>query len=129
MPLKEEGSGSGILATDSLFLHLLVCLVCLLRLQSSKGYTFTSDTDTEVIPKLCQYVYNSYSTKVPLSEVGGLWWVGGWTGGRLGGRAAGRAGGWTLGASCLSAIQQPAAVAASHCPAPHLPAAHAGITT
>lgn len=36
---------------------------------AGKGFVFVSDTDTEVIPKLCQYVYDGYSTKVPLSEL------------------------------------------------------------
>ena len=33
------------------------------------GHTFYSDTDTEVIPKLCQYVFESMSTKMPFSEL------------------------------------------------------------
>jgi glucosamine--fructose-6-phosphate aminotransferase (isomerizing) len=35
----------------------------------SHGFSFVSDTDTEVIPKLCQYVYNSSPPDTPLSEV------------------------------------------------------------
>lgn len=37
-------------------------------LQVSQGFTFVSDTDTEVIPKLCQYVHNSSPPDTPLSE-------------------------------------------------------------
>lgn len=34
-----------------------------------KGETFETDTDTEVIPKLCKYVYNSLSEPIHFSEV------------------------------------------------------------
>ena len=37
--------------------------------QIARGEVFTSDTDTEVIPKLCQYVYSSLGGRVPLPEV------------------------------------------------------------
>ena len=30
---------------------------------------FVSETDTEVIPKLCQYIYSSSQEKVPFHEV------------------------------------------------------------
>ncbi|KAL4452541.1 hypothetical protein ABPG75_008203 [Micractinium tetrahymenae] len=36
---------------------------------AGKGFHFVSDTDTEVIPKLCQFLYASSPTKVPLSEL------------------------------------------------------------
>ena len=44
----------------------LKCLGCL---QIKKGETFVSETDTEVIPKLCKWVYHSLSDRVPFSEV------------------------------------------------------------
>jgi len=36
---------------------------------TNRGYTFYSETDTEVIPKLCQYVMDSMSSKLPFSEL------------------------------------------------------------
>lgn len=36
--------------------------------QAGKGFHFVSDTDTEVIPKLCQFLYASSPAKIPLSE-------------------------------------------------------------
>ncbi|GMH45196.1 hypothetical protein BSKO_13153 [Bryopsis sp. KO-2023] len=33
------------------------------------GETFVSDTDTEVIPKLCNYVYSQLKTKVPFAKL------------------------------------------------------------
>ena len=53
--------------------------------QVSHGFSFVSDTDTEVIPKLCQYVYDSSPPDTPLSEASALrraskrlwrWWQG-----------------------------------------------------
>lgn len=38
-------------------------------LQISHGETFLSETDTEVIPKLCKYVYNNLTEHVTLSQV------------------------------------------------------------
>ena len=38
-------------------------------LQVKKGEVFVSDTDTEVIPKLCKWVYHSLEKRVPFSEV------------------------------------------------------------
>lgn len=32
-------------------------LVCALQLQMKEGETFESETDTEVIPKLCKFLY------------------------------------------------------------------------
>ena len=44
--------------------------------QVSHGFSFVSDTDTEVIPKLCQYVHNSSPPDTPLSEVSRAWsWI------------------------------------------------------
>ena len=37
--------------------------------QIKKGEVFVSETDTEVIPKLCQYIYSSSQEKVPFHEV------------------------------------------------------------
>ncbi|KAL4421718.1 hypothetical protein ABPG77_002334 [Micractinium sp. CCAP 211/92] len=36
---------------------------------AGKGFQFVSDTDTEVIPKLCQFLFASSPTKIPLSEL------------------------------------------------------------
>ncbi|MEW5310842.1 MAG: hypothetical protein WDW38_002603 [Sanguina aurantia] len=33
------------------------------------GHVFTSDTDTEVIPKLCKYVYSRLSVKIPFPKL------------------------------------------------------------
>lgn len=38
-------------------------------LQVKQGEKFQSATDTEVIPKLCRYVYKNLSDKVSFSEV------------------------------------------------------------
>ena len=38
-------------------------------MQIKKGEVFVSETDTEVIPKLCQYIYSSSQEKVPFHEV------------------------------------------------------------
>lgn len=35
----------------------------------NNGYSFYSDTDTEVIPKLCQYVFDTMVEKIPFSEL------------------------------------------------------------
>jgi glucosamine 6-phosphate synthetase-like amidotransferase/phosphosugar isomerase protein len=39
-------------------------------LQVQKGEVFVSQTDTEVIPKLCKWIYHSLPERVPFSEVG-----------------------------------------------------------
>lgn len=44
-------------------------LCAALLLQISHGETFLSETDTEVIPKLCKYVYNNLTERVSLSMV------------------------------------------------------------
>ena len=41
--------------------------------QIKKGEVFVSETDTEVIPKLCQYIYSSSQEKVPFHEVRREW--------------------------------------------------------
>ena len=41
-----------------------------LVLQVQKGEAFVSETDTEVIPKLCKWIYHSLPERVPFSEVG-----------------------------------------------------------
>jgi len=38
-------------------------------LQVKQGETFVSETDTEVIPKLCKWVYHSLPERVPFSAV------------------------------------------------------------
>ena len=38
-------------------------------MQIKKGEAFVSETDTEVIPKLCKYIYSSSHEKVPFHEV------------------------------------------------------------
>ena len=38
-------------------------------LQIKKGDAFVSETDTEVIPKLCKYIYSSSQEKVAFYEV------------------------------------------------------------
>lgn len=38
-------------------------------MQIKKGEAFVSETDTEVIPKLCNYIYSSSQEKVPFHEV------------------------------------------------------------
>ncbi len=38
-------------------------------LQISHGEEFLSETDTEVIPKLCKYVYRGLTERVSLSQV------------------------------------------------------------
>lgn len=63
-------------------------LVCS-ALQAGKGFQFVSDTDTEVIPKLCQYVHNSSPPGLPLSEVRGGGGMGERSGGGCGGAGAG----------------------------------------
>ena len=42
-------------------------------MQTKQGEIFTSETDTEVIPKLCRYVYHQLSEPVSFPEVGS--WV------------------------------------------------------
>lgn len=37
--------------------------------QVSKGETFLSETDTEVIPKLCRYLFHARSNRTSFSEV------------------------------------------------------------
>lgn len=37
--------------------------------QIKHGEVFVSETDTEVIPKLCNYIYNSTQEKLPFNEV------------------------------------------------------------
>lgn len=39
--------------------------------QIKHGQVFVSETDTEVIPKLCQFVYERLSEKVPFPKVSG----------------------------------------------------------
>ena len=38
--------------------------------QVKHGEVFVSETDTEVIPKLCKFVYERLSEKVPFPKVG-----------------------------------------------------------
>jgi glucosamine 6-phosphate synthetase-like amidotransferase/phosphosugar isomerase protein len=38
-------------------------------MQIKDGEVFKSDTDTEVIPKLCKYLYNKHDKKPPFNEV------------------------------------------------------------
>ena len=38
-------------------------------LQLKQGETFQSDTDTEVIPKLCKWIYHHLPSPMPFSEV------------------------------------------------------------
>lgn len=38
--------------------------------QAKQGETFMTDTDTEVIPKLCKWIYHHLSSPMPFSEVG-----------------------------------------------------------
>lgn len=40
-----------------------------LLLQVKHGETFITETDTEVIPKLCKFVYDRLSEKVPFPKV------------------------------------------------------------
>ena len=40
------------------------------ELQVQQGEVFVSETDTEVIPKLCKWVYHSMPQPVPFSKVG-----------------------------------------------------------
>lgn len=40
-----------------------------MRVQMKRGEVFMSDTDTEVIPKLCNYVYKSTPEKLSFYEV------------------------------------------------------------
>ena len=37
--------------------------------QIKHGETFVSETDTEVVPKLCKFVYNRLGEKVPFPKV------------------------------------------------------------
>ncbi len=39
-------------------------------MQVKQKMTFESETDTEVIPKLCMYVYNNLTEPLAFSEVG-----------------------------------------------------------
>jgi hypothetical protein len=45
------------------------CKPLAVRAQTNQGMTFSSDTDTEVIPKLCKYVYDHLQSPLPFSEV------------------------------------------------------------
>ncbi len=38
--------------------------------QVRNGETFISETDTEVVPKLCRYLYRSLGKKIPFPKVG-----------------------------------------------------------
>ena len=38
-------------------------------LQVKQGDVFESETDTEVIPKLCRYTYNQLHEPIPFNEV------------------------------------------------------------
>ena len=38
-------------------------------LQTRHGETFVSETDTEVIPKLCKFVYQRLPEKIPFPKV------------------------------------------------------------
>jgi len=40
-----------------------------MHVQIKRGEVFVSETDTEVIPKLCNYIYNSTQEKLPFNEV------------------------------------------------------------
>ena len=40
-----------------------------MHVQIKRGEVFISDTDTEVIPKLCNYVYKSTQEKLSFNEV------------------------------------------------------------
>lgn len=42
---------------------------CGVLMQVKRGESFESDTDTEVIPKLCNYVYSQLKTRVPFAKV------------------------------------------------------------
>lgn len=44
-------------------------LLALSCTQIKQGEVFRSDTDTEVIPKLCNYVYNNTPEHLPFNEV------------------------------------------------------------
>lgn len=48
----------------------VILYVC--ALQISHGEQFVSETDTEVIPKLLKYVYDSMEEKLPFPKVGQL---------------------------------------------------------
>ena len=54
------------------------CLTCSLHTHSNpapgmaqikQGAKFVSDTDTEVIPKLCEYIHRNLQEPLPLNEV------------------------------------------------------------
>lgn len=45
-------------------------------LQLKQGETFQSDTDTEVIPKLCKWIYHHLPSPMPFSEVCCAWALG-----------------------------------------------------
>jgi glucosamine 6-phosphate synthetase-like amidotransferase/phosphosugar isomerase protein len=44
-----------------------------LLLQMKHGEVFVTDTDTEVIPKLCKFLYSRLTDKPPFPKVGGPW--------------------------------------------------------
>ena len=46
-----------------------VIVACMLLRQIKQGEVFRSDTDTEVIPKLCNYIYNNTPERLPFNEV------------------------------------------------------------
>ena len=52
--------------SPSMVLHRLPLVV----LQVKQGEKFVTDTDTEVIPKLCKYVYNNVQEPMHFPEVG-----------------------------------------------------------
>ena len=52
--------------TARLMTSPLLALSCT---QIKQGEVFRSDTDTEVIPKLCNYVYNNTPEHLPFNEV------------------------------------------------------------
>lgn len=47
--------------------------------QIKHGEVFKTETDTEVIPKLCKFVYDRLGERVPFPKVGSGWW-GRWLG-------------------------------------------------
>jgi hypothetical protein len=49
-----------------------LCMVVTCTLQISHGEQFVSETDTEVIPKLLKYVYDSMDEKLPFPKVSGF---------------------------------------------------------
>ena len=49
---------------------ILFCRLQAVVLQVKQGEKFVTDTDTEVIPKLCKYVYNNLQEPMHFPEVG-----------------------------------------------------------